>query len=588
MRDVSHVEGTLLEEICIKEPWALIERFSTLVRESGSRDEAAAAEYIAGRLQALGVPHTVHQPELYLSLPRSARVTVGGAEPTILDAKAPSFSISTGPEGLSGELVYVPPSPEEFPDWVFDGRGSPHVDVRGKIALTEGFGGPGPAFDLEERGAIGQVFINPGHRIHWCICTRIWGTPDLDTLPRKPKTPIVSINHSDGEALKATLAQGPVQVTLHTELAEGWMSCPLIVAEIKGTEEPEKFLLVHGHLDSWDVGIGDNAVGDGALLELARIFWKHRGLLKRSVRVAWWPGHSTGRYAGSTWYADGFGLDLAENCIAQVNIDSPGCRWATEYYDVCWMSEAQAFCQQAIKDATGKDAQGGRPFQAGDYSFNNIGITSFFMLLSAMPKESIKEKGYYPVGGCGGNIGWHTEDDRLELADKDNLWRDLRVYVTAMYRVINARVYPFNFVHLADEFLATLRAYQEAGSAAGTVRQQFDLSPALAEAQALRQELVRFHAQAAAVKNDPRPFNQALMRMARVLVPINYTRQGHFRNEPAVSVPPLPDLAPIRDLGRLSPDSDLARFTRAHLRRGQNRVVWALRQARSIVAQALS
>ena len=576
------VEQTLLEEIAIEEPRALIERFSTLVRESGSQDEATAAEYIAGRLEALDVPHTVHRPELYLSVPRSATVTVGGAEPRVMQAKPPSFSISTGPTGLTGELVYVPPAEAGPFDWVFDGRGSPDVDVSGKIALTEGFGGPGPAFDLEGRGAIGQIFINPGERIHWSICTSVWGTPDLDTFPRKPKTPVLSINHPDGEVLKALLAQGPVQVTLHTELTEGWAPCPLIVAEIQGTEEPEKFLLAHGHLDSWSIGVGDNATGDGTLLELARIFWQHRDLLKRSVRIAWWPGHSTGRYAGSTWYVDTFGLDLAENCIAQINIDSPGCRWATEYYDVSWMGEAGAFCQQAIKDATGKDAQGGRPIQAGDYSFNNIGITSFFMLLSMMPKELLEEKGYYTVGGCGGNIGWHTEDDLPELADEDNLLRDLRAYVTAIHRVINARVYPFNFVHLADEFLGTLTMYQEAGQG------QFDLFPTIAEMQALRQDLVRFRTQAVEVGNDPHPFNQAMMQLARVLVPINYTRHGRFRNEPAMSVPPLPDLTPIVDLGQLPPDSDMARFTRAHLTRGQNRVIWALRQARSIIAQAMA
>jgi len=577
---VPAVEQRLLDEISIEEPWALIERFSTLVRESGSEDERTAAQYIADRLQALGVPHTVYQPELYLSVPRSASVTIEGGSRTI-QAKAPSFSANTGPKGLTGELVYVPPAETRFFDEIFDPTGIPDVDVRGKIVLAEGFGGPGPAYDFEQRGAIGQIYINPGERIHWGICTTIWGTPDLDTLPRKPKTPVVAINHPDGEALKAALAQGPVHVTIHTDLAEGWMTCPLVVAEIPGTEEPEKFLLVHGHLDSWDVGIGDNAVGDATLLELARIFWKHRDLLKRSIRIAWWPGHSTGRYAGSTWYADTFAIDLAENCIAQVNIDSPGCRWATEYYDISWMAEAEPFCQQAIRDATGKEAEGGRPYQAGDYSFNNIGITSFFMLLSSMPKELIEEKGYYPVGGCGGNIGWHTEDDTLELADRDNLLRDLRVYVTAISRVANARLYPFNFVHLADEFLGTLARYQEAG------RGRFDLSPVIEEAQALREELVRFHAQAAEA-DDPRPYNEAMLRLARVLVPINYTRHGRFRTEPAVSVPPLPDLAPIMDLGTMDPDSDMARFTQAHLVRGRNRVIWALREARAIAARACS
>ncbi len=74
------------------------------------------------------------------------------------------------------------------------------------------------------------------------------------------------------------------------------------------------------------MGIGDNAVGDAALLELARVFHKNRAELALGLKVAWWPGHSTGRYGGSTWYADNFGLDLARNCIAQVDIDSPGCR----------------------------------------------------------------------------------------------------------------------------------------------------------------------------------------------------------------------------------------------------------------------
>ena len=61
----------------------------------------------------------------------------------------------------------------------------------------------------------------------------------------------------------------------------------------------------------WDIGIGDNAVGDATLLELARIFNDNRDQMARSLRVAWWSGHSTGRYGASTWYADAFGLDLA-------------------------------------------------------------------------------------------------------------------------------------------------------------------------------------------------------------------------------------------------------------------------------------
>ena len=30
-------------------------------------------------------------------------------------------------------------------------------------------------------------------------------------------------------------------------------------------------MLLHGHYDSWDVGVGDNATGNATLLEIARV-----------------------------------------------------------------------------------------------------------------------------------------------------------------------------------------------------------------------------------------------------------------------------------------------------------------------------
>ena len=78
--------------------------------------------------------------------------------------------------------------------------------------------------------------------------------------------------------------------TVHL-LQEGldWQTDKL-AAEIEGAEFPDEFVLFHGHLDSWHVGIGDNATGDATLLELARVFWNHRDNLKRTLRVAWWSG----------------------------------------------------------------------------------------------------------------------------------------------------------------------------------------------------------------------------------------------------------------------------------------------------------
>lgn len=578
----AELEAKLLGDLSSTEPWALIERFTTLVRESSSEDERIAFQYIADRLAELGISHQVYRPELFLSVPVKASLAVGDKA---YRAKTPAFSISTPADGISGEAVRI----EDFAAGrsvdFFDFTPASDVDVRGKIVVVDGFGGPPPVWYFQNEGAVGAIFINPGVDIHWGICTTIWGAPDLDNYHRQPAIPVVSINRPDGEELLRQMEDGALEVTLHTELREGWFECPLVVAEIEGQVEPERFVLAHGHVDSWDVGIGDNAVGDATLLELARIFHNSRDQMTRSLRVAWWSGHSTGRYGASTWFADEFGLDLARNCIAQMNIDSPGCRWATEYYDVTVMTEAEDFAAQTVKDATGKGFSGARPHQAGDYSFNNIGISSLFMLLSSMPRELIEEKGYYAVGGCGANIAWHTENDQLEIADKDNLMRDLRVYATALQRLLNNPLHPFDFRNLTAEFKDTLDRYAAAADGEVSFSPAYD---ALADLDAALDDL---YGQSAALANKDaadagvRAYNDALLGMARELVLVNYTRKGRFRNEPAVRVPQLPDLAAAMDLA--AADEHMKRVTRTHLVRGLNRVAWAFETSAKIARAAL-
>jgi N-acetylated-alpha-linked acidic dipeptidase len=78
---------------------------------------------------------------------------------------------------------------------------------------------------------------------------------------------------------------------------------------------------------------------------------------------------------------------------------------------------------------------------------------------------------------------------------------------------------------------------------------------------------------------DPavRAANAAIRRLARHLVPINYGRVDRFRHDPAVAIPPLPDLAAV---AQLSADGATRGFVQTHLVRGRNRVIWALREAR--------
>ncbi|MGQ0641898.1 MAG: M28 family peptidase [Gemmatimonadaceae bacterium] len=570
------------DAITLDEPWSIVERFTTLRREHPD-DVRTAAEEIAGRLRRLGVPVEVHDPELFLSLPGRASVRAGTAT---YSAKPMAMSVSY-PKGLTAPLVYAQARYARAADELFARNliGDGALDMRGKIVVSEGFGMPGKVSHFEAGGALGMIAVNPGKNAHWGICTTVWGTPDLRDLPRKPTLAVVAVSNSDGRNLIEHAKRGG-EVTLTANVTEGWFRSPLPVVTIPGTDEPEAFVLLHGHYDSWDFGIGDNAVGDATMLEVARVLWKNRAQLKRSVRIAWWPGHSTGRYAGSTWFADRFAIDLYEGCIAQINCDSPGCRWATVYKDISWMDEAEGFAQSIIKDVTGQEAHGERPHQAGDYSFNNIGITSFFMLLSTMPDELREELGYYGVGGCGANIAWHTEEDLIDVADKEILLKDMRIYAAATMAAANATIAPFDFTRTVAGFEATLDRY-EVGACG-----RFDFAPTRQALRELRDALSKFAPHARALERrvptepEVRKANAAIRRLARLLVPVNFTRGPAFFHDPAESTPALPDLYPALTLG--DADVDRAGFIVTHLTRGQNRLVAAVRDARRAVADAMA
>jgi N-acetylated-alpha-linked acidic dipeptidase len=577
MSGLTAFEQQLLDQLNLDLPRKVLDKFQTLIRESGSADEKEAFQYLGQLLQEANVPYTFYYPKIYLSVPVSASVEVHGEEPLTMRAKTPAFSNST--EGLTGELVYIAAGAESnemdiFSLDVLDRQGA----VEGKIVVSEGFAMPARVKYFAERGALGSIFINPGKHIHDGICTPIWGSPDLDNYDQEPDTVATAVNNEDGQKLIELAKKGNVQVTLKTELKKGWFECPLLDIQIEGTEEPEKFVLLHGHLDSWTYGLGDNATGDAALIEMARVLYHNRDQLKRSVRIAVWPGHSTGRYAGSTWYADYFGLDLDENCVAQVNCDSPGCRWATSYEFLDWTEEVEQHCQTAIRDAIQKPSKGNRPVRAGDYSFNNIGITSYYMLSSTLPPEVAEEKGYYPVGGCGGNIEWHTEDDLIHIVDEDILMKDMKMYLLSVVRNVNAILLPYDFTKTVQTHLETIKAYQEA------VKDAFSLAGVQADAEKLLQQVEAFNQKLQQIDatslQDPqvKEANERLLELGRELIRINYSKAGKFRHDPALNIPALPDIAPATELHDHQPDSHLYNVTLNHLLRGSNRVASTYRK----------
>jgi len=73
-----------------------------------------------------------------------------------------------------------------------------------------------------------------------------------------------------------------------------------------------------------------------------------------------------------------------------------------------------------------------------------------------------------------------------------------------------------------------------------------------------------------------------IQRLARILVPINYTGVPRFRHDRAIPIPPLPTIALAAELERQAPDK--LGFAKVQLTRGQNRLVAALREAERLIA----
>jgi hypothetical protein len=551
-----------------------LEWFSEVRRDTGGDGENRAAEYVAAELSAAGVPVTLHEFDAFLSYPIRATVEVLEPERFQLRCLTHSFARPTGPDGVITDLVYLD-----------DG------DVNraaGRGALIEGLATPVTVLRASRAGCTAVVFANQDFMLHNMIVTTIWGTPGFDQQDRLPRVPVVTVNKQDGDRLKALLTRGRgVKLRIVAEVKTGWFTSKLPEARIPGAQEPETFVLAGGHYCAWEVGTTDNATGNASLIELAKILWQNRSALRRSVRVCWWPGHSHGRYSGSTWYADTFYTDLAEHCIAYHNIDSPGVKGATKYIARHTSAEVETFCRSVIERVTGQaKAPIHRPSRSADQSFIANGVPSF-STYPFLPDDHPDRRPW--TGGCANAWWWHSEFDTLDKSDKDILALDTRISLAAIMELSNAEVLPIDQVATAREIHDFVAGLQD------KVGGHVDLGPILEDAKRYIGVAERLEAaKAGATGARARRINDTLMRLSRVLNPVIYTQGGRFQHEPAEWSPimrasssmTLFALARAEALPKLAGQLEYG-FLRAQVVRERNRVVTALREASHITEEAL-
>jgi N-acetylated-alpha-linked acidic dipeptidase len=546
-----------------------LEEFSRRVKLSGTPEELESFQYLQTTLDGYGYQTNLVQHDAYISLPGRARIEIGAKTPECITH---SFSRSSPIGGLHGKVVYAGHGGAE------DFAG---LDVAGRVVLLESIANPAASLRASRAGAVGQIHISPHQHLHDMCISSVWGSPTEETLVQLPRTVVLSVRKADGDALKQRVLAGEeVEAVLHAEVDTGWRTTPLLVAELPGPTPDGPFVMFSGHHDTWYYGVMDNGGANATMLEVARLLAHEQAAWQRGLRLCFWSGHSHGRYSGSAWYADNHWEELAQRCVAHVNVDSTGARGNTVMSDAVASAELAGLAAEAVWEQGQQQLTGLRPSRAGDQSFWGIGVPSLFMGMG----EQAADTGDNVMGavmgggnrkGAGFGWWWHTPDDTLDKMDPELLVRDTRVYVHAIWRLLTARVLPLDYA-------AAMAALQDQLSKlAAALQGRMDLSPLasrvaslseLAKAVSLRVPTVRDDAEAGQI-------NKSLVAVSRALVPMDYTTGDRFDHDPALGQAPYPVLDPVRRLAAALARADESRFLAVAARRSCNRLTFALDQA---------
>ena len=200
-----------------------------------------------------------------------------------------------------GKLVLVSfPQPTCRPDDSWEKWGTPTTVDSLKARRTAaqqawqqrvqrtGYTGPALTRRLEAAGAAGA--ISSGWSQGWGV-QKIFGT-------QTERTPVVDVACEDYGLLwrLAQNNQGPVVELTAESQALGERPVYNVIAEIKGSELPNEYVMLSAHFDSWDGGSGatDNGTGSITMLEAVRILKLVYPAPRRTILVGLWSGEEQG------------------------------------------------------------------------------------------------------------------------------------------------------------------------------------------------------------------------------------------------------------------------------------------------------
>ncbi len=131
------------------------------------------------------------------------------------------------------------------------------------------------------------------------------GAMSYGDLPDADKIPAAAISTNGADLLSSILKLNP-KIKFHLNMnCRTWKDVESfnVIGQITGSEYPDEYMVVGGHLDSWDLGDGSHDDGAGVVqsMEVLRLFKEIGYQPKRSIRVVLFMNEENGLRGGKKY-----------------------------------------------------------------------------------------------------------------------------------------------------------------------------------------------------------------------------------------------------------------------------------------------
>lgn len=286
-------------------------------RLSGSLNAERAVEYTKEELEKLGLDKVWLQPVMVPKWIRGAKefayIESAPGKTTSVNICALGGSVATNPAGLRANIIEV----KDFEELKALGE----EKVKGKIVFFnrpmqpdlistfDAYGGCvnqrySGAMEAGKLGAAGVIVRSMNLRQDDFPHT---GSMSYGDLPVSQRIPSAAISTNDANLLSSMLSLNKDLIFYFKQNCKQLPDVQSynVIGEITGSEFPDEYIIVGGHLDSWDLGDGSHDDGAGVVqsMDVLRLLKESGVTPKRTIRVVLFMNEENG-LRGARKYAE--------------------------------------------------------------------------------------------------------------------------------------------------------------------------------------------------------------------------------------------------------------------------------------------